>query len=65
MKLNNLIKNLRFDKRMIEWGTRYSIITYEEYQEHLRSLPDLLEKKENMVSDKEVEEENQHFSQNR
>ena len=56
MKLNNLIEELRFDKRIIEWGVRYNIITYQDYQKHLQSLSDLSDEKESMVDIKQVEQ---------
>ncbi len=49
MKLNNLIKDLRRDKRMKEWNARHS--TGKEYKEDLRSLPDLSNQAENMIGD--------------
>ena len=55
MKLNNLIKDLRFDKRIVEWGIRYNIITYEEYKKYLKSLKNLSDKKEQMISPRKVE----------
>ena len=50
MKLNSIIRDLRFDKRIMEWNIRYNLITHQEYQEYLRSLPDLSDKKENIIS---------------
>ena len=48
MKLNKLIKERRFDKRIVDWGLRYKMINAEEYQKHLKSLPDLSDQKEDM-----------------
>lgn len=49
MKLNNLIKDFRFDKRIVNWGIRYNTITSEEYEKHLKSLEDLSDEKENII----------------
>ena len=49
MKLNNLIKDLRFDKRIINWGIRYKTITYQEYEDYLKSLEDLSNQTENII----------------
>ena len=60
MKLNILIKDLRFDKRIMEWGIRYNLITYQEHQQYLNSLPDLSDKKESIIDLKQIEQsENQ------
>lgn len=34
------MKNLKFDKRLIEWNLRNGIITQEEYKKYLEQLPD-------------------------
>lgn len=49
MKLNNLIKDFRFDKRIVNWGVRYKTITYKEYEDYLKSLEDLSDEKENII----------------
>lgn len=49
MKLNNLIKDFRFDKRIVNWGVRYKTITYQEYEKYLESLEDLSDEKENII----------------
>ena len=49
MKLNDIIQDLRFDKRIIEWGIRYKVIKREEHQKYLQSLPDLSYQKEDLV----------------
>ena len=60
MKLNILIKDLRFDKRIMEWGIRYNLITYQEHQQYLNALPDLSDKKESIIDLKQIEQsENQ------
>ena len=46
MKLNNIIKDFKFDKRMIDWGLRYKSITHKEYEQHIKSLPDTSADKE-------------------
>ncbi len=53
MKLNKLIKERRFDKRVTEWGLRHKMISAREYQQHLKSLPDLSHQKESMQGLKE------------
>ena len=52
MKLNKLIKERRFDKRVVEWGLRHKMISRKEYQQHLKSLPDLSHQKENLKGPK-------------
>lgn len=56
MKLNKLIKDLRFDKRIIEWGIRYNLITHEDYNKYQKSLEDLSDEKENMVDPQYMEQ---------
>ena len=48
MKLNKIIKEQRFDNRIIEWGLRDNLISAKEYAEYLKSLPDLSDQTENM-----------------
>lgn len=58
MQLNSLIKELRFDKRIAEWGIRYNVMTYEDYHKYLQSLPDLSDQKENITGEQVEREEN-------
>ncbi len=58
MKLNDLIKDLRFDKRITEWSIRYKVMTYEDYHKYLQSLPDLSDKKESVIDQPPQQEEN-------
>ena len=44
MKLNKIIQEQRFDKRIVQWGLRHNVISPKEYQAHLKSLPDLKNK---------------------
>jgi hypothetical protein len=39
--LQKVLEALKFDKRMAEWYLRRGLITKEELQKHLNSLPDL------------------------
>ena len=57
MRLNTLIKDLCFDKRIVEWGVRYNVITYKDYRNYLKSLPDLSDKKKSII-DIPVEQQN-------
>lgn len=57
MRLNTLIKDLCFDKRIVEWGVRYNVITYKDYRNYLKSLPDLSDKKKSIM-DTSVEQQN-------
>lgn len=41
MSLEKALKNLKFDVRMTEHNLNHSVITKEELQTHLKSLPDL------------------------
>ncbi len=56
MKLNNIIQDLRFDKRIVEWGVRYKVISREEYQKHLQSLTDLSDQKEDLITLDQMEQ---------
>ena len=56
MKLNNIIQDLRFDKRIVEWGIRYKITSREEYQKHLQSLSDLSDQKEDLITSDQMEQ---------
>ena len=58
MQLNSLIKELRFDKRITEWGIRYNVMTYEDYHKYLQSLPDLSDQKENITGEQIERKEN-------
>ena len=58
MKLNNLIKDFRFDKRIVKWGVRYKTITYQEYEDYLKSLDDLSDEKESIIDIDPESEEN-------
>ena len=55
MKLNSLIKDLRFDKRIMEWGIRYNLITHQEYQKYLNALPDVSDDKEPIIDFSQIE----------
>lgn len=41
MSLDKALKNLKYDVRMTEHNLNNSVITKEELQNHLKSLPDL------------------------
>ena len=41
MSLSKAMKNLKFDKRMIEWNLRHGSFSKQELEEHLSSLPDI------------------------
>ena len=47
--LNDIIQDLHFDKRIVEWGIRYKLIKREEHQKYMESLPDLSDKKEDLI----------------
>ena len=38
---SDALKKLKFDKRMLNWNLRQKIITEEEHQKQLATLPDL------------------------
>ena len=50
MKLNKIIQERRFDKRIAQWGLRHNMITPQEYQAHIKALPDLTNQKEDKKS---------------
>lgn len=41
MSLDKAMKNLKFDKRLIEWHVNNGQLTQEELKAHLASLPDM------------------------
>lgn len=41
MSIEKSLKNLKFDKRMIQWNINNKQLTQEELKKHLESLPDL------------------------
>lgn len=41
MKLNDIINEFKLDKRMVNWSLDQKLLTYKEYDRHLKSLPDL------------------------
>lgn len=43
MSFENATKNLKYDKRMIDWNINNNQISKEELKKHLDSLPDLAE----------------------
>ena len=55
MKLNSIIQDLRFDKRIMEWNIRYNLITHQEYQKYLDNLPDVSNEKEAIIESHQLE----------
>ena len=53
MKLNNIIKNFKFDKRLVEWNLSNEIISINEYKQYLQSLSDLSTEKEELLPPEE------------
>ena len=53
MKINSSIKELCFDKRIVEWGlqNKDSALSSEKYKKHLESLPDLSAEKDPIVKE--------------
>lgn len=43
MSLDKAIKNLKYDKRMVEWNLNNGLLTKEELEKHTQQLPDLKE----------------------
>lgn len=41
MKHNEALERQKFDTRLINWNVKRGVITEKEYQDHLKSLPDL------------------------
>lgn len=39
--LPDMLKKLKYDKRMINWNLRQKLLTKEEYKKHLSKLKDL------------------------
>ncbi len=44
MSLHKAMKQLKLDKRLIEWNLRNGQLTQDELKKHLDSLPDLKDK---------------------
>ena len=52
--LSEKLKELKYDKRMLNWNLRQKLLTEKEYQKHLDSLKDLSHlKAENKAEDEE------------
>ena len=52
--LPEMLKKLKYDKRMINWNLRQKLLTEEEHKKHLSSLKDLSHlKAEDIKEDKE------------
>ena len=54
MALNEDVKRLSFDTRLVDWNIKYNQITPDQLQKHLKDLPDLSDKMERLT----IEEEN-------
>lgn len=44
MSLDKAVKNLKWDKRLVEWNLRNGQLTPEELKKHLEALPDMKDK---------------------
>ncbi len=51
MKLNKIIHQFRFDKRLVEWNLSNKTISAEEYKNHLKSLADDSDSRQDMFSE--------------
>jgi len=54
--LPEMLKRLKYDKRMVNWNLRQKLITEKEYEKHLASLKDLSHLKSESPIEEEVEE---------
>ena len=50
MKLNQIIRQFRFDKRLVEWNLNNKVVSQKEYKEYLKSLADDSKAWQDMVS---------------
>lgn len=48
MSLDKALKNVRFDKRLVEIHVQRGLVTREEVEAHLKALPDLSDRVEKM-----------------
>lgn len=55
--LPEMLKKLKYDKRMINWNLRQKLLTEEEYKKHLSSLKDLSHLKAEETEQEEKQEE--------
>lgn len=55
--LPEMLKKLKYDKRMINWNLRQKLLTEKEYQKHLSKLEDLSHLKAEEIKPEEKEEE--------
>ncbi|MDE0118913.1 MAG: hypothetical protein OXM55_02755 [Bdellovibrionales bacterium] len=60
MKLKSIIRDLQFDKRIMEWNIRYNLITHQEYQKYLNALPDVSDDKEPIIDINQLEKTEDH-----
>ena len=54
--LPEMLKKLKYDKRMINWNLRQKLLTEEEYKKHLSSLEDISHLKAEEIEPEEKEE---------
>lgn len=58
MKLNDIMNEFKLDKRMVNWSLDSKLLTHKEYEQHLKSLPDLSSEAEELdIPHKEDSEE--------
>ena len=53
MKLNDIISEFKLDKRMVNWSLEQKLLTHKEYEQHLKSLPDLSSESEELCISEE------------
>lgn len=61
--LPEMLKKLKYDKRMLNWNLRQKLLTEKEYQKHLKSLKDLSHLKSDVPIEDEEEEKEQATEQ--
>ena len=57
--LPEMLKKLKYDKRMLNWNLRQKLLTEEEYRKHLKSLKDI----SHLINDKKITEDDEGESQ--
>ena len=63
-ELADSLKELKYDKRMINWNLRQKIITKEEYEKYLAGLEDSSHLKDMMKADPQKEESQEAVESN-
>lgn len=61
MELHEALQMVKYDTRLIDWNLKQGLITQEEYDKHVKSLPDTADRSQKL--DLEVEYGNGSLSE--